>query len=339
MQSQRIFFTAKNQVEVRTETISAPAPDQIQVRTRRSLISTGTECIVLGRNYAPGTHWDDWVKSQPTGFAPGYLNAGEVVAMGADVSQFQVGDRVACRAGHCSLFNFAADKALAIPDGVSDDAATWFGLAKITQVGVRRAQHQLGDAVVIIGLGLLGQLVTQYVKLCGAREIIAIDISPQRLEMARAHGATHVLEMGVQDALEEVQKITGERLADVVYDITGHPAVFAPALKLARRFGTLLLLGDTGQPAEQRLTNDVVLRGVKVVGAHDGHATKEATDHDFWTEHNMERLFFGFVKRGQMQVADLITHRFAPEQAAQAYHLLQTDRSNVMGVMLDWVSE
>ena len=334
--SQQILFTGKNAVEVATTSVSAPAAHEVQVRTRKSLISTGTECIVLGRLYAPGTHWDNWVQSQPDGFKPGYLNAGEVVAVGADVENLTVGDRVACRATHCQFFNVAAKDALPIPDGVSDEEAAWFGLAKITQVGVRRAEHRLGDAVVIIGLGLLGQLVTQYTRASGAREIIAIDTARARLEMARAHGATQTLEMGVQDARDSVMKLTEGRGADVVYDITGHPSVFAPALGLARRFGTLLLLGDTGSPGEQRLTSDVVTRGVKIVGAHDGHSISHVSDTDLWTEHNMERLFFTYVARGQMNVADLITDRFPALEAAQAYHLLQTDRSNVMGVILDW---
>ena len=336
MNTSKILFTGKNRVEVVSETIPAPEPHEIQVRTRQSLISTGTECIVLGRKYAPGTHWDQWVQSQPSGFLPGYLNAGEVVAVGAQVQDFKRGDRVACRAGHRQLFNVAADRALPIPEGVSDEEATWFGLAKITQVGVRRAEHRLGDTVVVIGLGLLGQLVTQYARISGAREVIAIDTAPLRLELAKAHGATHTLKMGVENALDSVKEITQGRLADVVYDITGHPAVFAPALGLARRFGTLLLLGDTGSPGEQRLTSDVVVRGVKIVGAHDGHATATVTDTDFWTEHNMERLFFTYVARGQMKVTDLVTHHFSPQEAPEAYNLLQTDRDNVMGVVFDW---
>ena len=332
----KILFTGKDKVEVASETVPTPTANEIQIRTRCSLISTGTECIVLGRKYVPGTHWEWWVNSQPDGFEPGYLNAGEVVSVGAEVQNFQVGDRVACRAGHRQIFNVAPWQALPIPEAVSDEEAAWFGLAKITQVGVRRAQHRLGDAVVVIGLGLLGQLVTQYARLSGAREVIAIDTAPQRLAMAKAHGATQTLEMGVEDAHQAVSEITEGRLADVVYDITGHAAVFAPALGLVRRFGTLLLLGDTGTPGDQRLTSDVVTRGVQIAGVHDSHTTPTVTDTDFWTEHNMERLFFSYIARQQMNVADLITHRFSPLEAPQAYHLLQTDRSNVMGVVFDW---
>lgn len=136
------------------------------------------------------------------------------------------------------------------------------GLGKITQVGVRAAQHVLGDTVVVIGLGLLGQLVVQYARLSGASEVIGIDTAPRRLEMAASHGATHTLNMTAEKAREAVFDLTGGRGADVVYDITGHPAVFATALPLARRFGTVVLLGDAGSPNLQTLTGDVVTRGL-----------------------------------------------------------------------------
>jgi threonine dehydrogenase-like Zn-dependent dehydrogenase len=137
---------------------------------------------------------------------------------------------VAYRREHRQYFVVDAEEALLIPDGVSDEAATWFGLATITQNGIRRAQHDLGDSIVVIGLGLLGQLVVQYLKVSGAREFIAIDTSPARLAMAKAHGATHILETDVVGAREAVEEVTNGRMADVVYDITGHPTVFSPAL-------------------------------------------------------------------------------------------------------------
>jgi threonine dehydrogenase-like Zn-dependent dehydrogenase len=190
--------------------------------------------------------------------------------------------------------------------------------------------------VVVIGLGLLGQLVVQYVRLMGAREIIAIDIALMRLNMARAHGATQTLQMDVEAAREQVFDLTGGRLADMVYDVTGHSPVFSHALGLARRFGKVLLLGDTGTPADQRLTNDVVTRGVKIVGAHDGDAPPTASDYAYWTQENMGQLFLTYLQRGQMRVEDLVTHRFSPQDAPQAYQLLETERVTVMGIVFDW---
>lgn len=335
MESLNVIFTGKDQVETRRESIAAPKPDEVLVEASASLISTGTEGIVLGRRFEAGTHWDNWVKYP---FYPGYCLAGRVVEVGDEVEKWKAGDRIAVRASH-SQFNVVsgvAGRSAPIPDGVSDEDATWFGMAFIVQNGIRTAQHELGDSVVIVGAGILGQLVTQYVELMGAREIIVIDMAQPRLEMALSHGATHVLQMGAAEAREKVMELTGGRGADVVYDVTGYAPVFAAALGLVRDFGKLLLLGDTGTPSEQRLTIDVVTRGVRIFGAHDGHFSDVSTPRDFWAHDTMTQLFFTYLQRGQMKVADLITHRYAPQDAPAAYQMLQTDRSAALGVIFDW---
>jgi 2-desacetyl-2-hydroxyethyl bacteriochlorophyllide A dehydrogenase len=332
MQSLNIRFIGQDQVEVVTEAVSAPEPQQVVVRNRKSLISTGTESICLGRKFAPGTHWSDWLKYP---FYPGYLSAAEVVEVGSQVTTLRPGDRIASRGPHRQFFILEANRTLPIPEGVSDEEACWFGLASITQNGVRKAEHVMGDTVVVIGLGLLGQLVVQYVRAMGASEVIAIDTAPQRLEMASAHGATQALQLGVEAARAQVEAITGGRLADVVYDVTGHAAVFSHALALARDSGTLLLLGDAGNPSEQRLTSDVIARGVKIVGAHD-RDRPFTSDSLFWTQKQMGHLFLSYVARGQMRVSDLITHRFSPREAPLAYRTLETERASAMGVLFDW---
>jgi 2-desacetyl-2-hydroxyethyl bacteriochlorophyllide A dehydrogenase len=333
VESLNVLFTGPGQVELERRPVTSPGPGQALIETRRSLISTGTELICLHRRFEPGSHWDRWVQYP---FSPGYSNAGVVREVGEGVTDLKPGDRVATRQPHRQFVTAGATHALKIPDAVSDEEATWFGLAGIVQNGVRRAEHSMGDEVVVVGLGILGQLVTQYTRLLGAREVIAIDTAPLRLEMARAHGATHTLELPVREARAEVERLTEGRGADVVYDVTGHPDVLPAALPLLRRFGTLLLLGDTGTPSEQRLTHDVVTRGLRIVGAHDGNPPATATDHAWWTHRNMARLFFTYLERGQMRASDLITHRFPAEDAAGAYDLLMRDRARAMGVVFEW---
>ncbi|HVF09768.1 MAG TPA: zinc-binding alcohol dehydrogenase [Abditibacteriaceae bacterium] len=333
MESLNIVFTGKDEVATRTEPVPELGAGQILVQTHKTLISTGTEGIVLRRKFEAGTHWDNWVKYP---FHPGYSNAGRVLQVGAGVQNFQPGDRVATRSSHGQYCLADASRAVKIPETIADEDATWFGLAGIVQNGVRAAEHALGDVVVVVGLGLLGQLVVQYVRLMGAREIIAVDTARPRLEMARTHGATQTLAMGVAEAHDAIQELTGGRLADVVYDVTGHPAVFAPALKLVRKFGKLLLLGDSGNPSEQHLTADVVSRGLRIIGAHDTNPPATATDRDYWTNIHMQQLFFSYLERGQMRVNDLVTHRYLPQQAREAYAMLETDRASAMGVLFDW---
>lgn len=332
-ESLNIVFTGKEQVEVRRQPVPDLEPDQILVESSCTLISTGTESICYSRNFEADTHWARWVKYP---FYPGYSNAGRVRAVGEAVTPFAEGDRVAARAPHCQYAAVSAHRAIKIPDGISSEEATWFGLANIVQNGVRRAAHELGDTVVVIGLGLLGQLVTQYMRLSGASEIIAIDLAAPRLEMARQSGATQTLAMGVESAVEAVADLTGGRMADVVYDVTGHAAVFAHALPLVRRFGKLLLLGDTGSPSQQCLTPDVIRRGVHIIGAHDSNPPPVSSDYAYWSHDKMAALFFTYLQRQQMNVTDLLTHRYPAQDAPEVYPMLQRDRSSVMGVLFDW---
>ncbi|MBV9282602.1 MAG: zinc-binding alcohol dehydrogenase, partial [Chloroflexi bacterium] len=276
MQSLNVVFTGKNRVEVCLEPQADPGPGEVLVQAAKTLISSGTEGIVLGRLFAPGTHWDRWVQYP---FHPGYSMAGRVIATGVGVAGLSEGDRVAVRRSHRQYVTVRSTAVLPIPDDVADEDATWFGLANIVQNGVRRAEHALGESVAVIGLGPLGQLVVQYLRLLGARHVVAIDPAEQRLALARAHGATEVLHTGVAEARDAVLRLTDGCGVHVVYDVTGAPRVFPAALGLLRRFGRLVLLGDTGTPGEQHLTGDVITRGLRIIGAHDGNPPVESTDH------------------------------------------------------------
>ncbi len=335
MTSHNILFTAPKVVELVEQPLSPPADNEFRLCAEVSLVSSGTESIALNGEFAAGSHWDNWVKYP---FRPGYCMVGVVEEIGAGVESVRVGQRVASRVFHAQRQNVGAGfwtRTVSIPDAVSSEDAAWFGMATIAQNGVRRAPHRLGDNVVIIGAGLLGQLVTQYARAFGAREIVVIDTSPERLELAKNHGASQVIG-DLNGARDIVRDLTKGRGADIVYDATGHPVVFAPALGLARDFGTLLLLGDSPDPSQQRLTSDVMTRGVQIIAAHDGNPPHASSARDFWTHQEMSDLFFHFLQTGQMRVGDLITHRYTPQQAPQCYEMLLRDRSRALGVIFNW---
>lgn len=333
MQSRNIVFTGKDQVELYTEPVREPGPGEVLIKAKKTLISTGTESICLSRLFAPGTHWDKWVKYP---FHPGYSMVGQVVAVGSEVEGIHEGDRFALREPHQEYVTVPTGTLYTVPDGVSDEEAPWLGLATIVQNGVRRAEHTLGDAVVVIGLGLLGQLVVQYARLSGARQVIAVDVAERRLMMAGEHGATVTLAMGVQHAREHILKSTDGAGADVVYDVTGAAPVFSASLTLLRRFGRLVLLGDTGTPSEQRLTGDVVTKSLSIVGAHDNNPPAVSTDHAYWSKQRIVELFFTYLLRSDMRVSDLVTHSYSPLDAVEAYRILREERMTAMGVLFDW---
>ena len=332
MKSATVVFTGPRQAELRQEDVPPPAPGQVTTQTLVSLMSTGTESWCYRGKFDADTGWASWVQYP---FHPGYSNVSRVIQVGEGVTALSEGDRVFSISGHRQFLNLQADAptVLRLPEDVVDDEAAWSKLATITQTGVRLAEHAMGDTAVVVGLGPIGQMVTQYLRVLGLREVLAIDTAAKRLDAAVAHGATRTFCGSAADAMPFVEEHTEGRLGDVVYDVTGHYSVFPMALKLVRDFGTLVLLGDSPEPSRQHLTSDVLTRQIKVRGSHN---EKLPPEYAFWTPRRQMELFLEYVRRGQMRVAGLITHRYQPADAAKAYDGLQQDRSETIGVAFDW---
>lgn len=331
-----IVFPSRGLVEVRELPESAvpdPGPHEVRCRARTSLISTGTETFCLEGTFDDGTFWQEWVQYP---FLPGYSMTAQVEAVGDAVTGVAVGDRVATSTPHEEVFLAAAADAVAVPADVSDDQACWASLACTTQLGVRRAQVELGETAVVVGLGVLGQLVVQYLRLSGARTIVAVDPVPARLDLARAGGATHTLALDAAAAVEAVRELTRGDMADVAFDITGHTAVLAPTTRLVRPLGRVVLLGDSPTPSRQQLGPRIVADSVSLIGVHASSAPQAPTLRDRWTLPAMTSLYFDLVRTARMDVDRLGTHRFSPQQAPAVYDALRADRTPYLGVYLDW---
>ena len=222
-------ISRKDKVEVRQVETYKVKPDQIMIETKRSLVSAGTELRCLQRGFAPDAHqWADWVHYP---FNTGYCAAGTVIKVGSEVTQFKLGDRVAGFGEHRKHTVIDASYATNISDDLSFDEGAWFSLGAIVQYGFRLAMPRLGEKLVVVGLGNLGQLCARYARLAGAGEDIAIDPSQSRLAFVE-NVATHSLTCGVEDAVDAVRNITGGRMVEVLYEVTGHPPVFGPCQRL-----------------------------------------------------------------------------------------------------------
>ncbi len=326
----RIVFTGKQAVTFEDFTPPKVKRGEIGVRTLASLMSIGTENIVFNRIFEPGTGWDAWAKYP---FYPGYACIGEVDEVGAGVKGFKVGDRVAHRRQHWSYHVLPASQAFPVPDGVRSQDAPWFALAKIAFMGALAADYRLGDRVLVIGAGPIGQMSLRWAVAAGARTAVVADTMPKRLKIARLGGATHVVSKPIAECLDDVLAANDGELADVVVDSTGNDRVFAEALKFARTRGRVLLIGDTGFPSRQHLTEDVIQKGLKVVGAHDKHTTEE------WTVSKITGIFFALVTAGRFSLKGLNTHVFKPSECVRAYRTVNERRGDTLGVVFDWAAE
>ena len=333
MKSMNIVFPEKDRIILCEEYVNAPGPGEVLCAAEKSLLSTGTETLCLRGVFDPGTNWEEWVKYP---FHPGYSMAARVVSTGRDVKNFKEGDRVAVNHPHNQVFNVPQESLHPIPEGIAYEDAVWMALACTTQLGIRRADLKLGETVGVIGLGMLGQLIVQYLSLSGTRKIIAIDMVQKRLDLAKSRGATHTLAMDAKSARKEIEDITEGKMLDVVYDITGHPSVLAPAIQLLRRLGRVILLGDTTTPSKQCLGPGVVSNSISILGIHVTMYPEKASEFNPWTYKEMTSLFFEYIMQGRMSVKDLISHRNSPIDAPGVYEGLLCDRSNSMGNIFDW---
>lgn len=334
LESLNITFPAPGRVTLTRDRVPPPAAGELRCCALKSLISRGTECFCLRGECDPGTFWEEYI-SFP--FAPGYSMVAEVESVGPGVTGFAPGDRVTTWGPHREISLVEAMHAFPVPDGISDIDATWATLARTTQLGVRRAELELGESVGVIGLGILGQLVVQYLAVAGARRIVAIDPSAGRLARARAHGATHAIAAGAADAMAEIDEITRGEMLDVVFDITGRPDVLAPATQLLRRLGRLVLLGDSPTPSRQHLGPRVVGHSIAILGIHGFMFPERGTPFNQWTAARMTEVFFDLLSQGRMTVAPLTDRVLRPGDAPAHYAaLLAGGMPDEIGHVFDW---
>jgi 2-desacetyl-2-hydroxyethyl bacteriochlorophyllide A dehydrogenase len=323
----RVVFTGKQAVKL--EEFSSPEvmAGQIKLRGLCSLISTGTENIVFNQLYAPGTHWDNWVKYP---FYPGYSFIGEVVEVGACATDVKIGDRAATRGGHASEHVVDLAECHFIPTDVDPKDAAWFALAKISYAGAQAANYSLGSSALIVGAGPIGQMSLRWATAAGCSSVVVLDPVESRLKKALTGGATSVIAAKSSECLDKVLAANNGGRPSVVIDGTGNTSVFEDALRLVADHGTVVILGDTGFPTEQHLSSDVITRSLKIVGAHDGLNIEQ------WDNRPLNHLFFTLNKTGRFNMDGLNTHTFKPSQAVDAYELLNAHRGDTMGVIFDW---
>ncbi len=291
---------------------------------------------------------DKMVASQ----ALGYSAAGIVEAVADDVTEFQVGDRVACAgvgfASHAEVLSVPKNLCVHLPEGVSFQNGAYGTLGAIALQGVRLAEPTLGESVVVIGLGLVGQLTVQLLKANGCR-VFGVDLDPGRVSLAMELGADRavVLDERIE---KEINGFTSGRGADAVL-ITAATDSNQPvelAAKVSRLKGRVIIVGMTGLDIPRA---PFFSRELKLMismsygpGRYDPDYEEKGNDYPFayvrWTEQRNIESFLQLVADKRVNVDRLTTHQFPIEQAEQAYQLISGDaREPYIGVVLNYDPE
>lgn len=336
MRCRRIVFKAPRQVAIEDTEVPDPSRNQVLVRTKVTLISTGTELTMLNGEYPKGSVWDRITEYPLT---PGYSNCGIVEKKGGDVINLNEGDRVTSTSRHSEYVLVNTDKTQNVPDEVSDDEATFATLANTVMNSVRIADIKLGETVVIVGAGILGQLASQFSRLCGAHHVIVVDLSKKRLQLAKKLGANSALQPGKVKVEEEILKLTGNRGGDVVFEVTGNQNLIPWELDLVRRQGRLIILSSPRGTSKIDFHDLVNWPSKTIIGTHASSQPQYMSPYNPWTSNRNIELFFNLICMGKIDVKSLITNRYPWKQAVDVYNRLLDpigDRLEVMGVLLDF---
>jgi predicted dehydrogenase/threonine dehydrogenase-like Zn-dependent dehydrogenase len=284
--------------------------------------------------------------------ALGYSAAGVVAAVADDVSEFQIGDRVACAgvgfASHAEVLSVPKNLCVRLPEGVSFEAGAFGTLGAIALQGVRLTQPTLGESVVVIGLGLVGQLTVQLLKANGCR-VFGLDLDHSRVKLAIELGADAAA-ISDEDAPKAIENWTRGRGADAVL-ITAATDSNQPvelAAKVSRLKGRVVVVGMTGldiprQPFYMRELALIISMSYGP-GRYDPDYEERGNDYPLpyvrWTENRNIEAFLDLIAANRLNIEKLISHRFPIEQAESAYQLISGDvKEPYLGVVLNYDAE
>jgi predicted dehydrogenase/threonine dehydrogenase-like Zn-dependent dehydrogenase len=355
--------------EIIVDEVPAPAlaPHQVLIRPSYSLISSGTESASIHSEGAIKTVADHpehlakiWKALKEHGpirtlaelrakfqeySVLGYAGAGRVVGKHATVTDLEPGDRVAYGGegtGHGEYIVAARNYVAKVPESVPFAAACFTTLGSIALNASRTAKIALGDVVVVEGLGLVGQLITQLGRLQGGI-VIGTDLREDRIELARRLGAHHAAKAD-GSAAQVVNAVSDGRGADCVI-IAAASKSSAPArqaLALCREGGRIIVVGavDLHFPWEEMYLKEIRLAMARAYGpgCYDPLYERGGRDYSIahvrWTANRNMEVFLRMIASGQVQLNPLISHEFPLEEAARAYETVMDPASSSLAVVM-----
>ena len=349
--------------------VPAVGPGQLLISTSCSLVSAGTERMlvefgkanlldkarqqpdkvkqVLDKARTDGLFTTlEAVRSKLVQPLPlGYCNVGSVVALGEGVCGFQLGDRVASNGPHAELVVVPQNLCAVIPSGVNDEAASFTVLASIGLQGIRLAQPTLGETFVVSGLGLIGLLTAQLLVAQGCR-VLGLDPDPAKCALAASLGISALdLSSGTDPVAWCLEDTAGIGVDGVlIAAATSSSEPVHVAAQACRQRGRIVLVGVTGLELRRDLfyKKELSFQVSCSYGPGRYDHAYEQQGHDYpigfvrWTEQRNFQAVLHALANGSLRTEPLISHRFALEQAADAYELLSSGAPS-LGILLQYL--
>ena len=333
-----------------------PAPlvrsGHLLIQTSRSLVSLGTERMLVEFGNASliqkARQQPDKVKMvldkiRSDGLLPtleavfnklgqplplGYCNVGNVIAVGAGVTEFTIGDRVISNGPHAEIVCVPKNLCAKVPDNVSDDAAAFTVIGSIAVQGIRLLQPTFGETVVVVGLGLIGLIAAQILRANGCR-VVGFDFDQSKIDLANRLGIIAINPSDGTDQVKFVEELTAGIGVDAVLITASAKTneIISQAARMSRKRGRIVLVGVIGLEIsraefyEKELTFQVSCSYGP--GRYDEQYEQRGNDYPIgfvrWTEKRNFEAILNAISSGQLDVEQLITERIPLADYKQIY--------------------
>ena len=343
------------------EDVPAPqvATGTVLIQTTRSLVSLGTERMLVefGKSnlISKARQQPDKVKQvldkiKTEGLIPtleavfnklgeplplGYCNVGKVIAVGEEVSEFKVGDRVASNGQHAEFVSIPKNLVAHIPDNVSDEQAAFTVIGSIGLQGIRLLNPTLGETIVVTGLGLIGLLTAQLLVANGCK-VIGVDIDESKLDLAKQWG---IIPFNPRngDVVKFVEENTNGIGADgvIITASAKTDEIISQAAKMSRKRGRIILVGVIGlnlsraEFYEKELSFQVSCSYGP--GRYDENYENRGIDYPLafvrWTEKRNFEAILQSISTGKLQVTEMITEVIPLDNYLEIYGEIGSSKS------------
>ena len=337
MQTKQIIFTKPYVAELLEVDYEKPKANEVTVELEYSAISAGTEkANYIGLRNGPAVSEDGEPIFPRT---TGYSAAGHIIAVGEAVSDLAVGDKVVVYWGkHKKRITVGRNQVVKIPEGVSEKEASMAFIATFPLAAIRKTKLEIGESVLVMGLGILGIFAVELAKAAGAYPIIAVDPVKERRDIALQLGADYAIDPTEPNFADQVIALSDGGV-NVCIEVTGLGIGLVQALDCMKMMGRVALLGCTrSSKFEIDYYAKVHGRGVSLIGAHTMARPKLESSPSLWTDEDDLKTLLSLVKGKRLNFADMIFEIHSPENAGEVYTRLANEKNFPIGVLFDWSS-
>lgn len=283
------------------------------------------------------------------GIPAGYSVSGEVIGIGNEIEGFSVGDLVGCgganMATHSEIVNVPVNLCVKLPAGLDLGWASTMTVGSIALQGVRRTAPQLGETIVVIGLGVLGQLTVQILKASGCT-VIGVDLDTRRIELAKQNGLQYGVNPADGNYIQLVQQLTDGFGADaaVITAASSSDKIVSEAMQSCRKRGRVVLVGDVGLGLRREdmyaKELDLYISCSYGPGRYDPVYEEVGQDYPLpyvrWTENRNMAAYLQLLANGRVDLTNLIDARYKIDDAAGAYASLESKGEKPIIVLLEY---